>query len=84
MLSILWLFLPAFLTFAFFACGGSRWRRQRTDREDALHDDIQKAMNWSPDMAYKDKDGKYRNAYGQEFERLSLKEMLERHGIDKS
>jgi len=52
------------------------WRRTRTAREDALHDQIQRAMNWSPEHFTLQKDGKYRNAYGVEGVRISLDEFM--------
>lgn len=43
------------------------YRRVKTAREDAMHDQIQQAMNWTPGMARKCKDGKWRDADGNEY-----------------
>jgi len=53
------------------------YRRIRTQREDGLHDQIQQAMNWSPEKFYLEEDGKYRNAYGQEGVCMTLEELME-------
>ena len=54
-------------------------RRFRTQREDDLHDQIQQAMNWTPDMATQRKDGRWFNAHGVEFETMTLDEFLNKH-----
>jgi len=53
-------------------------RRQRSAREEAMHDKIQQAMNWSPDHFYQREDGRWFNAYGQEGVRMSLEELMKR------
>lgn len=55
-----------------------RYRRHRTHREEMMHDQIQKAMNWDPDFPRKDKNGVYHDKEGNELICISLKEFLEK------
>lgn len=55
-----------------------RYRRIYTAREDALHNQIQKAMNWRPEHFHQREDGRWFNAYGEEGIRMSLEEFLDR------
>jgi hypothetical protein len=71
--------LAIFIVFMGFYVGMASpylYRRQKTNREEALHNQIQQAMNWSPDYFYKDKDGKYRNAKGEIDQRYTLEELM--------
>lgn len=55
------------------------FRRIKTAREDALHNQIQQAMNWSPEMFYKGEDGVYRNSRGEVGEVMTLKEFIAKY-----
>lgn len=59
--------------------GGIVVVHRKTAREEAMHDQIQAAMNWRPEHFKLCADGKYRNAYGQEGVSMTLKELLARH-----
>ena len=58
------------------------WRRERTAREDSLHDQIQAAMNWSPEMFTQREDGRWFNARGEEAVCMSLEEALKKYSND--
>lgn len=49
---------------------------KRTAREEAMHDQIQAAMNWSPEHFQLCEDGKYRNSYGREGVVITLEELM--------
>jgi len=53
--------------------------RRKTAREEALHDQIQAAMNWRPEMFHQREDGRWFNSYGQEGVCLSLNQLFEKH-----
>lgn len=54
-----------------------RHYRPRTAREDALHHQIQQAMNWKPEHYTQREDGRWFNAYGQEGFSMNLEEFME-------
>ena len=51
--------------------------RVRTAREEALHNQVQDAMNWQPEFFEEQPDGTYENAYGQKGVCYTLEEMIE-------
>lgn len=55
-----------------------RHRGFRTAREDALHNQIQEAVNWRPEHFHQREDGRWFNAYGEEGICMSLEEFLDR------
>lgn len=76
MLGILFLFVLASFVMFIGLLPRRSYRRVRTYREDMLHNQIQAAMNWSPEHFKLCKDGKWRNAYGQIGVCLSLEEFF--------
>lgn len=79
-MGVLFLFILAFFVMFVSLIPNSRpYRRTKTDREEALHNHVQRAMNWSPNHAHLCEDGKYRDSYGNEYVKVSLKEILEAH-----
>lgn len=56
-------------------------KRVKSAREEALHGVIQQAMNWRPEHAHLCPDGKYWDAYGKEYVRMSWSEFLKRHEV---
>jgi hypothetical protein len=64
--------------------GVLRIKRFRTAREDAMYAQVQAAMNWRPEFATQQPDGRWVNAYGVEFEHMTLEELLEREGLSRA
>lgn len=58
----------------------SHGRRLHTQREDDMHNQIQQAMNWQPEMGHQRKDGKWYNDEGQELKSYTLEEFMELYG----
>ena len=50
--------------------------RQKSAREEAMHDQIQQAMNWRPEHFQKREDGRWFNAYGAEATCYTLEELM--------
>lgn len=73
-LILLYLFVAMFV--GHFKPKDSIYYRKRSPREEALHGQVQQAMNWSPYHAKLCEDGKYRDAFGKEYVCLSLEEWL--------
>lgn len=59
------------------------WRREKTAREKALHNHIQKATNWSPNSFYQRPDGRWFNASGEEGVCMTLEEFLKSRKLPK-
>lgn len=82
--SLLGIFVVPFLLIAAASSRRQSYRHIRTKREDDMHDQIQRAMNWSPEHFHLDEDGKYRNAYGKEGVVMTLEELLGRSDKEKN
>lgn len=61
-----------------------KWIRQKTAREEALHGQIQDAMNWSPDHFHQREDGRWFNAHGVEGKVYNLEELRKLLGKNES
>ena len=64
--------------------GGIHIVHHKTEREEAMHDQIQKAMNWSPDHYYQREDGRWFNGHGQEGVCVTLEELKKKYKRDES
>lgn len=87
----LFIFFLGFICFVLVAMvassGGPQFRRQRTQREDDLHDQIQQAMNWKPGFPPRDATFDENNEWkdpdsGKVWKRMTLNELFDAHKKD--
>lgn len=79
MFTIFTIFLGFLIFFALAPRSNLHVVRIKSAREDAMHDQIQQAMNWRPEHFHQREDGRWFNAYGQEGVSMTLEESIDKY-----